>query len=106
VIYTLSSDGGELGGHSLARLEEIDMDLGYGLTKRHRIAETDPLSAKSELRQNVVMRRGGFSIRIQSAVRLAASSADFLFEAELEAFEGDHPVRSRKWDVRVPRRLL
>jgi len=106
VIYTLSSDGGELGGHSLARLEEIDMDLGYSLTKRHRIAETDPLSAKSELRQNVVMRRREWSIRIQSSVRLASTAEDFLFEAELDAFEGDHPLRSRKWDVRVPRRLL
>ncbi len=106
VVYTLSSDGGEFGGHSLARLDEIDMELGYTLTKRHRIGETDPLSAKTELIQQVRMRRNGWAVRIDSRVRLAAGRDTLAFRAELDAFEGDEPVESRVWEVEVPRRLF
>ncbi len=111
VIYTLSSDGGEFGGHSLARLDEIDLELGYKLSKCHRIRETDPLSAKTELAQEVRLRRGDWSLRIASLVRLsaAADGRTLNFEARLDTWEGDGaeaPVRSRTWDLVIPRKLF
>jgi putative CocE/NonD family hydrolase len=106
MVYTLSSDGGEFGGHSLAHLEEIEMDLGYTLTKRHRISDTDPLSAKTEVIQAVRMRRKDWAVRVESRVRIAAALEHLQFSAELEAYEGDELVRSRVWEAAVPRRLL
>ena len=43
LVYTLRSDGGELGGAARARIEDIDLDLSYRLMKRYRILEDDPL---------------------------------------------------------------
>jgi putative CocE/NonD family hydrolase len=106
LIYTLSSDGGELGGHSLARLEEIGMDLGYTLTKRHRISETDPLSARTALIQRVRLRRDDWSVRIDSEVRLRAAADHLHFFAQLQACENDVPVKTRVWEITIPRRLF
>ncbi len=106
VVYTLSSDGGEFGGHSLARLEDIGMDLGYTLTKCHRIAENDPLTAKTEIKQTVQMRRDAWRIRIASRVSLGASGEHLHFSAELHAFENDEPFESRSWNVAIPRKLF
>jgi len=106
VVYTLSSDGGEFGGHSLARLEEIDIELGYHLLKRHRIGNANPLTAKTELLQRVEMKRHDWSVRVETAVRVAAAANHFHIETELDAFENGEPVRRRRWDEKVPRRLV
>ncbi len=106
MVYTLSSDGGEFGGHSLARLEDIDMDLGYTLTKLHRISESDPLRAKTELIQCVELRRDGWSIRIESHVSLRAGAEHLEFTADLKAWENGEPVRSLVWDEAIPRQLF
>jgi hypothetical protein len=105
-VYTLSSDGGEFGGHSLAHLEDIAMDLGYTFTKRHRISETDPLTAKTEIVQKVRMHRENWMIRVESRVRLAATAETLQFSAELDAYENDEPVVERVWDLAVPRKLV
>ena len=107
-VYTLSSDGGEFGGYELAHLAAIDMDLGYRFTKRHRIRDTDPLSAKTEVMQTVRMRRRDWDIRLESRVRLAASESDqwLFFSADVDAYEGDQLVKSRRWQLPVSRRLF
>jgi hypothetical protein len=105
-VYTLSSDGGEFGGHSLAHLEEIAMDLGYTFTKRHRIGESDPLTAKTEIVQKVRMHRDGWSVRVESRVRLVAAADTLRFTAELEAYENEELVANPVWDTAVPRKLF
>lgn len=106
MVYTLSSDGGEFGGHSLAHLEEIAMDLGYTFTKRHRIADTDPLVAKTEVIQTVRMHRADWVVRIESRVRVSSAPGHLQFSAELQAYEGDALVSSRVWESAVPRELF
>ncbi len=105
VVYTLSSDGGEFGGHSVARLEAIDMELSYHLKRSHRISETDPLTAMSEVVQCVQLARGAWSARVDSRVRLSADGARFRFQAEVDAAEGEESVSARRWDVEIPRGL-
>lgn len=107
-VYTLSSDGGEFGGHELAHLPAIDMDLGYRFTKRHRIIDTRPRSAKTEVMQTVQMRRRDWDIRLETRVRLASaeSKEQLIFDAEVEAYEGADLVQSRRWQLAVPRRLF
>jgi putative CocE/NonD family hydrolase len=106
LVYTLHSDAGDLGGAALARIEPIDLDLGYTLEKRYRILEEDPLSAQAELLQRARMRRDGWDIRIECRSRLAATHEDFEFACELEALEAEHPVARRSWKRAIPRRLL
>jgi putative CocE/NonD family hydrolase len=104
-VHTLQSDAGEFGGAALARIEEIDLDLGYALMKRYRIVETDPLSAQTELTQETVMMRGDWRVRIACRTRLVATAEFYQFTCDLEAVEGDAPFRSRSWNVAVPRQL-
>jgi hypothetical protein len=106
MVYTLHGDGGEFGGASLTRIEEIALELGYTLTKRHRIVEDDPLSAQTELAQTATLRREAWSTRIECRTRLTATADVFQFAADLEAFEGDKPFASRQWTLSIPRRLL
>ena len=102
-VYTFQS--GEFGA-APARIEPIEMDLGYTFLKRHRISEYDPLSAQTEVVQHTVMRRTDWSVRIECRTRLTATRTTFQFSAELEAFEGDQPFAQREWQVTIPRALV
>ncbi len=106
VTYTLEGDGGEFGGASLARLEEIDLDLGYSQVKRYRILEDDPLSATTELMQSCLLRRQDWQVRVDCRTRLSATVDMFQFSGDLEAFEGDAVFATRRWTLSIPRRLL
>jgi uncharacterized protein len=101
-VYTLHS--GEFGA-ALARLEPIEMDLGYTFLKRYRISEYEPLSAQTEVVQKTVMRRSDWSVRIETRTRLAATRDTFQFSADLEAFEGEQPFAHREWLITIPRQL-
>jgi len=106
VVYTLHSDAGEFGGASLARIEEIDLDLGYTLRKRYRIIEDDPLSAQAEFEQSTILRRGDWSVRIECRTRLAATVAAFQFAGDIVAYEGDDTLARRDWAIAIPRALV
>ncbi|MGH6898649.1 MAG: CocE/NonD family hydrolase [Geminicoccaceae bacterium] len=102
-VYTFQS--GEFGA-APARIEAIEMDLGYTFLKRHRISEYDPLSAQTEIVQRTTMRRKDWAVRIESRTRLIATREAFQFSADLEAFEGDEPFGQRRWQLTIPRQLV
>lgn len=104
MIYTL--EAGEFPGAALARIEEIDLDLGYTQMKRYRILEDDPLSAATEFAQSAVLRREGWSVRIDCRTRLTATAQAFQFTGDLEVFENDAPFAARRWTLSIPRKLL
>ncbi len=106
VVYTLHSDAGEFGGASLARLEEIDLDLGYTLLKRYRIIENDPLSAQADFDQTTLLRRGDWSVRIECRTRLSATVQAFQFTGDLVVYEGDETIARRDWAIAIPRGLV
>src|SRR5918996_547048 len=92
-------------GAALTRIEPIDMDLGYTFLKRHRIAESDPLSAQTEIVQKATMRRTGWAVRVECRSHLTATADNFQFGADLEAFEGDQLFARRTWRLAIPRLL-
>jgi putative CocE/NonD family hydrolase len=106
MVYTCSSDAGEFGGASLARLEDIDLDLGYTVVKRYRIIEGDPLSAQTEFEQTAMMRRGDWRIRLECRSHLSATAEHFQFGCDLVAYEGDEPFARREWSSAIPRALV
>jgi hypothetical protein len=106
MVYTLHSDGGELGGASLARIEDIDLEIGYSITKRYRILEDDPLSAQTELVQQSRFKRGDWRIRVECRSTLTCTRDAFQSACYVEAFEGDEQVRSRELIQSIPRRLV
>jgi uncharacterized protein len=102
-VYTLVS--GEFDA-ALARLEPIEMDLGYTFQRRYRISESDPLSAQGEVVQRTTMRRREWAVWIETRTRLSATFEAFHFAADLEAREGAELIAARSWQVTIRRAHL
>ena len=105
-IVTLSSDGSGFRNHARAHVESSDLKLGYTLTRRHCIQGEDPLSARTEVAQTVLMERDGWSVRIESLMRLEARAEHFRLTGWLHAFENGHGVRVLDWIDEIPRETL
>lgn len=105
-VYTTFGDGGDFGGAALARIEDIDLTIGYTIRRTFRIGEHDPLSARAEVEQKTIMRRGDWSVRIECRTALSADSENFRVQATMDAFESGGRISHREWDEIVPRRLL
>jgi putative CocE/NonD family hydrolase len=105
-VYTTYGDGGDLGGAALARIEDIDLTVGYTMRKVFRINDYDPTSAHAEIEQKTIMRRGNWSVRIECHTVLSSDSKNFRMEASLEAFESGERIAHRTWDETIPRKLL
>ena len=106
MVYTQHSDGGELEGAALARIEDIDLELGYEITKRYRILEDDPLSAQTELIQRCRFKRGEWSVRLECRSALTCTHDAFQFACDIEAYEGEDLVRHREFIQSIPRKLV
>lgn len=102
-VYTIFSDGGELDGASLARLEAIDLEVGYSLWQQYRIRDDDPLSASVEIRQDTLLRRVPWATRIRSQVRMWSTVEAFRLQSRIEALDGANVVAVREWDETIPR---
>jgi hypothetical protein len=101
--YTILTDGGEFEGASIARVEAIDLDVGNSILRRYRIGEDDPQSAQAEVTQKTLLRRGDWSVRIETRIHCSATHDEFRLEAWLRAYQGDTEVFRRDWDRRVKR---
>jgi hypothetical protein len=88
------------------RVTPIDLEFGHAVEERHRIRDGDPLSARAEVVHRTVMRRGAWSVRIETRTECVADRRAFRVRAELDAFEGDVRIYSKTWDCAVPRELV
>jgi len=104
--YTVFSDGGDFGGASLARLDAIDLTVGYTIRETYRIHEYEPHGARMTVEQQAVHRRGDWSTRLDCRTTLTATGEEFRLYATLETYEGDELFARREWDERIPRTLL
>ncbi|PWG64401.1 CocE/NonD family hydrolase [Spiribacter halobius] len=105
-VYTTFGDGGDFGGAALARIEDIDLTLGYTARKTFRINEHDPLTARAEIEQKTIFRRGDWNVRLEARTAVTSDADNFRVTAILEAWEAGERVFQREWDEQVPRRLL
>jgi hypothetical protein len=76
------------------------------ILRRFWIGEEDPVSARAENIQTIVLRRGDWTVRVETRTRLSAASDAFHLQAELEAYEGDACIFSKDWDRTIPRELV
>ncbi len=106
MVYTAFGDGGDFGGAALARIEDIDLTIGYTMRRTFRIRDDDPLSAWAEIQQKTKFRRGDWSVRIECRTVISGDRDNFRVQATLEAYEGQEQVRRREWDETIPRGFL
>jgi hypothetical protein len=99
--------GGDADGQMvLRRIEDIGLEAGHRSSRRYSIGDADPLSCRSVNRHEIVLRRGSWSIRVETEIDLSASAGAFRMRAELRAFEGATLLFSRGWDETIPRDLM
>jgi uncharacterized protein len=96
LVHTIASD-------AETRIEAIDLDLEHASVRRYRIRDDDPLSAEAMVTHRMGLRRAGWAVRVETETGLTATREAFLIRARLDAFEGDAPVRARRWDRRITR---
>jgi predicted acyl esterase len=104
--YSLRGDAADLEGAALARLEDVDLELGSTMMRRYRIIEDQPLSAQAELATTTTLRRGEWHVWIDLRTRLTATRDHFQFTADLACWEGSEPFAERHWVLAIPRRLV
>jgi len=88
---------------AIGRCEPIDLEGGDGLAIETRIHPADPLRARVAMAQRTELRRGGWSVSIETEVAISCTRSEFVVDARLEAHEGESRVFARRWDERVPR---
>jgi predicted acyl esterase len=81
----------------------IGMDGGDGMATRTRVHPADPLRARAAIEQRTELRRGGWSVAIESQIEVSCTRDAFRVEARLSANEAGRSVFERRWDERVPR---
>ena len=85
------------------RLEAIDLECADGGRAELRIVEGDPASARASWRWWSRRKRGDWQVSIEAEMKVALSKRSFHIESDLEAFEGERRVFSRRWNHEVPR---
>ena len=106
VVYRLINDGGDLGAAAMVRIEEIGLELGHKVERHFRIDENDPLSASTEISEQMLMRRDDWEIRVSARTRLVATCDSFILQAWLSVHEGEDEVFAREWEEQIGRDLV
>ena len=102
-VLTLRADVDSADEPTAWRVNDIHLERGHGVIQRFSIRDDDPLSAFGEVIHKTVARRGDWSVRVHTRVVLRSTRDAFRLEAELDAWEGDTCVQSRRWKRSVPR---
>ncbi|MFW5926754.1 MAG: CocE/NonD family hydrolase C-terminal non-catalytic domain-containing protein, partial [Wenzhouxiangella sp.] len=105
-IYTVFGDGGDFAGAALARIDDIDLTVGYTMKKEFRIAEHEPLSARASIEQKTSFERGDWDVRVECLTVLTSDADNFFLHARLEAWEGPACIFNREWNESIPRKLV
>jgi hypothetical protein len=107
--HDIAKDLSELIGQidsGLERFDAIDMAVRTRIQRRYAIAGDDPLSAEAAMGWTMDRARGDWRVRVETTLKLSATSTHFRIEQSLAAFEGETKVFARDWDDRVARDLV
>jgi hypothetical protein len=87
-------------------IEAIGVETAFCKDLHFRIDPADPKSACAEARYELVHRHAeGWDMRIKTRSAITCTAAEYLVEADLEAFEGVRRIFSRSWTQRIARDL-
>ncbi|MFM7687174.1 MAG: CocE/NonD family hydrolase [Actinomycetota bacterium] len=91
-------------GEGVVRMHDIGLDVAETYDLSWTITPPDPLSAAVSFRQATRMRRGEWDVAVDATVRMRATAAEFVIEADVEALESGETVSRRTWQETVPRK--
>jgi hypothetical protein len=88
----------------LSVIDDIGVEVGFRKTLRYRIDPSDPTSARAEADYDEIFRHSaGWDTRVKTRSAIACTTAEYIVESDLEAFEGEQRIFSRSWTQRIPR---
>ncbi len=89
-------------------IEDLDHGLINGTVAREwwDIHPDDPLSATGQTHWTCTIRRGDWSVRIETFSEISADEISFQLTARIEAYEGKKLLFARNFERVIPRRLL
>ena len=96
--------GGRHGGGRQRYPDGLEIETSGGTT--FNIVEGDPLSAGVRCQHVAKLRRGEWSVCIETVSTMTANAEQFLVTNHLEAFEGNTRVFTKSSDFAVPRDLV
>ncbi|MGY8998225.1 MAG: CocE/NonD family hydrolase C-terminal non-catalytic domain-containing protein, partial [Alphaproteobacteria bacterium] len=96
-VVRIVEDGGAY------HIEAINLDCADGMTAEFTILEDDPTSARGIWRWTTRRTRDDWDISMNSQMAVTVSKEAFHIATDLEAFEGDKRIYSRRWNHDVPR---
>lgn len=105
-VCRLLSEGGDLETGAVMHVDAIDLDLGHSVDRRFSIGESDPLRAKAEITERLMMRRDEWRIHIDAHTQVTADADYFYVYARLDAQEGEDQVFTREWNEKIKRELV
>ena len=86
-----------------ARIDDIDTTISYGKVKEFSIARNDPETAESVISTSMHYRRAGWDARLETRIRMRCRRDHFLFDSDVDAFEGGERCFSRSFTHKIPR---
>ncbi|HKA15000.1 MAG TPA: CocE/NonD family hydrolase [Myxococcota bacterium] len=87
----------------LGRHELVGMEGGDGMAIRTRIHPADPVRARAAIEQRTELRRGEWSVAVETEVEISCTRDVFRVEARLAASAAGRRVFERRWDETAPR---
>jgi predicted acyl esterase len=90
----------------VVRIDRLGLELGTEANWDFSLAGEDPLSAVAEMRQTQSVARDGWSVRVETHMRLSCTENAFLLQAMMQAWEGEKHVSRREWNTTVPREFV
>ncbi len=103
LVHTVFRDTDAAGGPALHRLDEIDLVRGHASRETYRIHPDDPLSARAEIENEVVLQRPDWSVGVDTKIRMSSTATEFVLDAELVARHDDATIFERTWEHRIAR---
>jgi uncharacterized protein len=88
------------------RYEDTGMEIGKRVHERYSWTAEDFDSPRGETEWIMTFAREDWQVRIETRQVLTCTPTEFRLHARLDAYEGAIRVRSRNWNVTVPRDLV
>jgi hypothetical protein len=92
--------------NGVIHLNDVDLRVERRAVERYVSQGDDFSSAKGEAHHFRRLTRGDWDIRTETHTILSSTRSEFRIIAELDAHEDNIRVRSRNWDIRIPREFI
>ncbi|HKF64790.1 MAG TPA: CocE/NonD family hydrolase [Dongiaceae bacterium] len=86
-----------------ARIDDIGTTISYRKVKEFSIARGDPATAEAMVSTVMHYRRGAWDARMETRIRMRAMREHFVFDSDVDAFEGEQRLFSRSFAHKIPR---